>query len=40
MEDEKDFGVVLVDIGGGMMDIVIFVEGVICYMVVILIVGD
>lgn len=40
IEDEKELGVCLVDIGGGIIDIVIFIEGVICYIVVILIVGD
>lgn len=39
-EEEKEVGVVFVDIGGGMIDVVIFYEGVICYMVVILFGGN
>lgn len=40
IDDEKELGVCMVDIGGGIIDIVVFIEGLICYIVVILIVGD
>lgn len=38
--DECELGVVLVDMGVGIIDIVVFVQGVICYIVLLLIVGD
>lgn len=40
IDDECEFGVCVVDIGGGIMDMVIYIDGVICYMVVILVVGN
>jgi len=39
-QDEKDIGVVIVDIGGGTTDIAIFVDGAICHTSVIPIGGD
>lgn len=40
MDDEKELGVVVLDIGGGIMDIIIYINGVLCYLVVILVVGN
>jgi len=39
-QDEKDIGVVLIDIGGGTTDIAIFIDGAICHTAVIPIGGD
>jgi len=39
-QDEKDIGVVLIDIGGGTTDIAVFIDGAICHTAVIPIGGD
>lgn len=40
MEDECELGVCVVDIGGGIMDIVVYIGGVLCYIKVIFYVGN
>lgn len=40
MEDECELGVCVVDIGGGIMDIAVYTGGVLCYIKVILYVGN
>lgn len=31
IEEEKEFGICLIDIGVGMMDVVVYVDGVLCF---------
>lgn len=39
-QEEKEVGVVFIDIGGGIIDLVIFKDGIICYIVVIFFGGN